>query len=156
NYKFTNLLSGTLTLRPRSTADNVLTLSLDQNSVVEGVTVTATIARNWVSTEPLVVSLSYSRLYPQDPQLNIPLTVTIPADHSSASFPIAAIDNGLVDGTRSVVLTASAADYTDSQAALTVLDDDVPTLRLVLDTSTVAEGGPVTGRVERNWITAAP
>jgi len=41
-------------------------------------------------------------------------------------------------------------------ASVTVLDDDTPSLRVFLDPATIEEGGVVTGRVERNWITAAP
>ena len=35
-------------------------------------------------------------------------------------------------------------------------ETDVPTLQVVLDTTTVMEGDSVTGTVQRNWITDAP
>ncbi len=70
----------------------------------------------------LVVSLTSS-----DPtELRVPTTVEIPAGQLRAGFDLIAVDDELVDGTRTVRVTARAAGFTSGSSALLVLDDETP------------------------------
>ena len=55
---------------------------------------------------------------------SVPVSVTIPAGQTSASFFISAVDNALSDGTRTVTITATAGGYTNGTVQLTVTDDE--------------------------------
>ena len=54
----------------------------------------------------------------------VPVTVTIPAGQTSASFSISAVNNALSDGTKTVTITAAATGYTNGTVQLTVTDDE--------------------------------
>ena len=56
----------------------------------------------------------------------IPASVVIPANQSSASFNIIAVDEMIDDGDQTVIITAttSAAGYDDGNLTITVVDDD--------------------------------
>jgi hypothetical protein len=68
----------------------------------------------------LLVSLSSSN----PNAATVPASTTIPAGQTSATFPIAAADNALSDGSRTVTITATAAGYTSGTVQLTVTDDE--------------------------------
>ena len=55
---------------------------------------------------------------------SVPANVTIPAGQTSTSFSIAAVDNALSDGTKTVTITATASGYTNATVQLTVTDDE--------------------------------
>ena len=57
-------------------------------------------------------------------EATVPATVTILAGQTSATFPIDAIDDFLVDGSQNVALTATAAGYINAQSGI-IVDDDV-------------------------------
>ncbi len=68
----------------------------------------------------VLVSLSSS-----DPDAaTVPASTTVPAGQTSATFPIAAVDNDLSDGSRSVTITATASGYAAGTVQLTVTDDE--------------------------------
>ena len=69
-----------------------------------GVT-TATVTRNTDPTDPLVVLLSTN----EPSQAAVPPSVTIPAGQMSATFNITAVNDAIVDGSRTVMVTARAA-----------------------------------------------
>src|SRR5262249_43387242 len=111
------------------TIEALLTLSIVPSGFSEAAgaqAAQATVTRNSDTSQPLVVTLANSNTA----DMSAPATVTIPAGQSSISFAIGAIDNAMVDGTRTATLTASAAGMTSGTAAVTVTDDDVPTLTL--------------------------
>jgi len=68
----------------------------------------------------LLVSLSSSN----PNAATVPASTTIPAGQTNATFPIAAVDNVLSDGSRTVTITATAAGYTAGTVQLTVTDDE--------------------------------
>jgi hypothetical protein len=69
----------------------------------------------------LLVSLSSSN----PNAATVPASTTIPAGQTNATFPIAAVDNVLSDGSRTVTITATAAGYTAGTVQLTVTDDEL-------------------------------
>jgi hypothetical protein len=68
-------------------------------------------------------------------------TVTIPVGSNSASFPIETINNGELDGTRTVLITANADGYVPASATLTITDDDTPARRTI--------GGRLSGNLDQ-------
>ncbi len=110
-YQFGTVVAGGLTLTVEET-----TLSED------GGTTIATLTRltDDLSTD-LVVGLSVS-----DPtEATAPASVTIPADAASITFAVNAIDDPLVDGPQTVVISAIAEGFQGTSAQITVTDDDV-------------------------------
>ncbi|MFN8133954.1 MAG: hypothetical protein U0Z17_01515 [Bacteroidales bacterium] len=59
-------------------------------------------------------------------QLTFPASVIFPANTSPVVFNLNAVDNSLLDGPRSIAITAKSAGYSDAVDSLTILDDEVP------------------------------
>jgi hypothetical protein len=119
------------------------------------------LVRSGPTTRPLVLSLSSS----QPDLVQVPAVISIAAGRSEFSFPIATVDDSLVNGTRSVTLKASfrqsgSATVIGEAASrvVQVTDDDGPALRLTLDRNVAREGivQAVQGTVYRNTPTGAP
>jgi len=81
---------------------------------------TGTVTIPSAAVADLVVALASSNTN----AANVPVSVTIPAGQTSASFSISAVDNALSDGTKTVTITATAAGYTNGTVQLTVTDDE--------------------------------
>ncbi|MEJ5239195.1 MAG: CARDB domain-containing protein, partial [Limisphaera sp.] len=126
----------------------VLTLQLSANQVNEGASqpVMATVTRNGSRAAPLVVSIQNA-----DPtEISVPAQVTIPAGAASATFPIAGVVDGVVDGPQTVTVGVTAPGYPPAQVQLTVLDIDRPRLYLSFATNQVWEGGTLQGVLSRD------
>ena len=102
-----------------------------------------TVTRSFTSARALTVELVSS-----DPTAAlVPARVTIPANGTSTSFPVAAVDDTLVDGPQTTWITPYALTSgtnvrlgAGTPALLTVTDDDGPTLTLVAARKLVPEG----------------
>ncbi|KAF0193916.1 MAG: hypothetical protein FD166_3628, partial [Bacteroidetes bacterium] len=138
----------------RVTVGNLLYLEIQTTSVLENTTspVRCIITRSGDYSANLPVSLSVSLAG----QVTIPATVTIPANQSSFVFNLNTINNLIIDGPRSLAITASAAEYTNSVKTITILDDEVPGLSAQLSKSPVTEGETITLTVTRDLVTNAP
>ena len=115
-----------------------LTLSLQDDAVSEnGGTTTATVSTNVPVEREVTVSLSTDSPIPGI----VPDSVTIPVGESNTQFSINAglLDNTIVDAARSLGITASADDQVDGLAALSITDDDLPTLALQFSASEITE-----------------
>ena len=106
--------------------------SLNENDGTAAATATVT-RSNTDSDSELVVNLESS----DTSELGLPATVTIPANESSITFDLDAVDDSLLDGPQSVVISASTAGYFGSQKTTEVLDHEV--LTLVFDVSQISE-----------------
>ncbi len=94
---------------------------------------------------PLQVSLASSLLG----ELSFPATVQIPANASSVTIPIGAVDDTLLDGLKNGSLVASAGGYVEG--AVTIRVEDAESLLLQLDRSSISEnGGQIVGTVRRS------
>ena len=57
-------------------------------------------------------------------ELTVPATVTIPAGNSSVTFTPTAVDDSVIDGTRSVNVTASVAGWNNGTSAINITDNE--------------------------------
>ena len=130
-----------------------LTFSLNTGSVSENAGVSAatgTVTRN---DDDLSSALEVTLDSNDTSAATVPTTVTILAGQTSATFDIAAVDDLVVDGTQTVTFTASAANYVAGTSNLDVTDDDVLTLTVSLNKTSVSETAgknAATGTVSRN------
>ncbi|MGE0086683.1 MAG: WD40/YVTN/BNR-like repeat-containing protein [Desulfococcaceae bacterium] len=72
-------------------------------------------------------------------EISVPAFVTVPAGQTSAVFPITVSDDTAVDGTRSVIIRASAANCNSGSGLIRVHDNETAVLSLILP-NTVFEG----------------
>ena len=101
-----------------------------------GGTTTATVTRNTDTANALTVTL----ISDDTGEATVPVSVTLPAgEASSAPFTISGAPDGLVDGTQTVTLTASATGHSDGTDTLDVANDDV--LLDFGDAPTLAQSG---------------
>ncbi len=119
-------------------------------------------------TNPTLVGSNQSiRLNPPaevaSDELTVPVTVMIPAGAASATFPITAIDDALVDGSQAVLVRATATGYASVFSLVDVTDDETPTppqgLAVAVSPFTISESaGPqaAVGTVARTGSLAAP
>lgn len=130
-----------------------LTLSISPVSINEnGGTATGTVTRNTDTSTELIVSLNSN----DTSEADVPTTVTIPAGQASATFPIVAVDDAIVDGTQTVTILATATGFVDANDSIDVTDDDIPGFTVTIAPTTISEnGGSATGTVTRNTDTTA-
>ncbi len=124
-----------------------LTVAVSPTSISEnGGSATGTVTRNNTDPgAPLTVNLASN----DTSEATVPTTVTIPADVASATFPIAAVDDTLKDGTQTVTMTASASGYVSGTRTVSVADYE--TLTVSISPASMSEnGGTATGTVTRN------
>lgn len=136
------------------TVGDLLFLTIQTASVLENTPspVRCMITRSGDYTADLVVSLSTSLAG----QLNIPATVTIPANQSAFAFNVTPVNNTVLDGSRDVDITASAVTYTNATKTITVLDDEIPTLTAQLSKNSATEGETITLTITRDLVTSQP
>ncbi|MFO0014801.1 MAG: Ig-like domain-containing protein, partial [Planctomycetota bacterium] len=99
----------------------VLTVSVSPGSISEnGGVATGTVTRSQTDQGDLVVTLTSNDLT----EATVPATVTIPDGAFSATFPITAVDDSLLEFPQTVTITATASDFTTGSAQIVVADDD--------------------------------
>ncbi len=113
-----------------------LTVTLAAAQVKEGdpsPATTGTVTRNMPTTQPLVVTLATD-----DPvRVILPATVTIAAGQTSATFPVDARRDFVIEGPQTEHVQATAANFVSASAPLLVVDADAPTLGLSLAATSV-------------------
>ncbi len=93
---------------------------------------------------------------------SLPGSVTIPPNMSSAIIPVSPLDDQAFEGTETVELTISSGALYDigtpSTAAVSILDNDLPTVSIAATVATVPEQGSGTGQftLSRTGITTSP
>lgn len=108
-----------------ATPGNAITLSITPSNFAENAGSSAasgTVSIPGALAAPLVVTL----VSPDPSEVTLPGTVTIAAGQTtSPAFPVTAVDDVLTDGSQTVILTASAAAYSNGTASVTVTDNEV-------------------------------
>jgi hypothetical protein len=94
-------------------------------AVPEGGTATGTVSIPGTLTNALEVKLTSDN----EAALTVSATATIPAGQTNGSFTLAAMDNTLRDGSRSVDITAAASGFTGGQRSVVIRDNDPASYR---------------------------
>ncbi|MGV3772119.1 MAG: CARDB domain-containing protein [Verrucomicrobiales bacterium] len=126
--------------------------SLPENSGPSGLT--GYITRNSGAENALTLALASGT----PGKATVPQNVTIPAGQSSTTFPIAIVNNNLVDGDQSATITATAAGFENSSISFTVTDDDAPIITVTVNPLSIREDGGASaaqGTLSRNTATTA-
>jgi hypothetical protein len=126
----------------------VLSLTLGTNVISEAQVVNATVAT--VTTDTTITNangLSVG-IFSDATQVTVPTCVTIPVGTNAVRFSVGAVNNGIIDGTRTNTLRVTADTWTSASATLTITDDDTPTHLTI--------GGNLVGHLATNvyWVTA--
>ena len=116
-----------------------LTLTLSASSAAEGAEITGTVSMNTISTVDTVVKLGSTYAA----QLNLPASVTIKAGESSASFTATVVQDETAEIDKELKITAAATGFNSGTAKVTVVDDDIPQVELLLDKQLVSESDGV-------------
>jgi|GEM_PF-477428 len=133
-----------------------LTLTLSTNLFSEGAAFPAalgTVTRNGPTEALLEVALMSDR----PAKAFVLASVTIPAGSASATFPVTAVDNDLLDGVIRTTLSATAPGHLSGSADLEIVDDDAQALTLTLAPLQVVEGAAppaAIGTVKRSRVSS--
>jgi len=99
----------------------------------------------------LVIALSSS-----DPsEATVPANATILAGQTNATFDLTIIDDGVLDGTQTATITASASGFANGYGPISVFDNETATLQAVLPATTAEGQGTVQGTVQVSAVPAA-
>ncbi|MEI9864605.1 MAG: CARDB domain-containing protein [Limisphaerales bacterium] len=134
-----------------------LQLSLSPSTVLENAgdnAVLVSVSRNGSLNNPLPVSLNSTLT-----NITFPSGVVIPAGLGSTNFYLGVIDNQISGDSVSGTVSATAASFATSTAALNITDNDTAALSLSVSTNQIAEdAGPyaIIGTVTRNANLASP
>jgi subtilisin family serine protease len=118
-----------------------LTLSLP-TGVTEGdgiVTGMAEVTLPSAAAADIQISLASS----DTTELLVPATATIAAGQTAVAIPLTVLDDSLLDGTQTVTLTASVANWPTATDTLEVLDNESRQLTVVLPSSRLENSGTV-------------
>ncbi len=132
-----------------------LTLELAVGSVSEGdvpPVLRGRLFRTGSVGQPLTVTLTSG----DTNEIAVPETVVIPAGSPVVDVNFSIKADGVVDGSKNVLLTADADGFFAGTASVVVQDIDRPRLRLTLDSTNVVEGLTVAGTVSRPKAEALP
>ena len=119
--------------------EKVLTLELSHLRVVEGSNqrITAKLSRSgrWNNVRTFTISSS-----PTDSRLELPKTVSIPANQSGTVFYINVGNNNKVDNDSIVTISIEGDNYKAATARIVIEDDEFPELTVKSSKSVVTEG----------------
>ncbi len=136
------------------TVVNRLFMSVATNSLSEGSTaeVRCVVTRSGDFAADLPVTITNI----PGGQINIPASVTINANASSAIFNLTAIDNTIVEGPRNVKIKVTATAHRADSANLQILDNEATVIKAKLNKAVANEGDTLSLRISRNLVTNMP
>ena len=85
----------------------------------------------------------------------VPSFVTIPAGQTNAIFDVTILDDGLLDGTRPVQVTASALGCATGTNSMLIFDAETAVLSVSIETNATEGDGTISGQVTINATPAA-
>ena len=101
----------------------LLNVALNPNTVVENAGANASTATLTIS-EALETPLTVNLFSSDTTEATVPVTALIPAGAVSVNFPITAVDDNFSDGTQETTILASAINFVNAEAILTVTDNE--------------------------------
>jgi hypothetical protein len=122
----TGYLNGATTLTVNDDTDAAILVSITPTSISEAAGAAAATGSVTLAAAPaadVTVNLASNDLT----EATVPASVIITTGNTSATFPVDAVNDNDLDGTRSVRIDATATGYTGGHATISVTDDDVPT-----------------------------
>lgn len=122
--------------RSVSIADNetaALTLTAPA-SLTEGQG-TLTGAITIISSTPAANDLTLTLTSSDTTEITVPSTILLPAGQTTVTAPLTVINDTLLDGPQSVTLTAGLTGWTSGTAAVTVNDNESPSITVILPPS---------------------
>jgi hypothetical protein len=130
-----------------------LELKVSLDSISEnGGTAIGTVTRSTPTTSELTVNLASSNVLAG----RLPASIVIPAGQTSATFTITAVNDALADGSQLATITASATGQTSASKPVTVTDDEIASLVLIIAPKSISEkDGSAIGTITRNTPTAS-
>ena len=141
--------SRTLTITDSDTAPTAITLSLNPDQVAEDavlptVEVTAAYPGGVTLTADTVVTVTVeagTALAADFTSTTTMITIPMGMDSMSGTLSLTLVDDTLVEGNETLMVTGTATDFTIAPQTLTIIDDETPptTIALSLDPSSVAE-----------------
>ena len=133
----------------------VLSLALPVTSVPENTAspnLSCLVSRNGDLTSPLVVALNSSGTS----HLQVPPSVTIPANAASAPFNATVLDDGIPGPDALVTITANAGGYQSATSQVLVVNTDVPGLILSLGSAQITLGQTVAATLSLSTVSSQP
>ena len=119
----------------------VLSLDVPSSAIEGGGALTGTVTLSAPPAQPVRVSLASG----ETGDVLVPATVEVPAGQTSAPFVITVVDDGRIDGTVQVTITAHVENWTDATAIIVIADNETSTLSVTLPNN-LREGDPARGR----------
>jgi hypothetical protein len=112
----------------------------------------ATITFNTLQPVPYVINLVSS----DTTAVQVPASITVPANTLSRPIALAIINDALKDGAQNVTLTASGSGISPAQASITVLDDELHNFAISSIPSPQIKNGPFTVTLTARSIDGQP
>ncbi len=126
-----------------------LKLVIDRDVMSEfGGSAMATVTRNTLGTATVEIISNDTT------EATAPETLTFLSDQLSASFPITAVDDAVVDGMQTVTFSASGFGAARADDSIDVTDEDVPQLTFQINSTSISESEGVVATVSRNTLDA--
>ncbi len=122
--------------------DKALTITAANSATEGGAAVTATLSVTPVPAANVTVALSSGSA-----NATVPASVIVPSGSGSATFQISPVDDALLDGSQSAVITATAATYPNGTKPFIVHDNETAILSLEIPESVIEGSSPPTGLV---------
>ena len=124
------------------------TITIDDVSGVEGTNLTFTITSSHAIAEDVVFDIDYSNITTINADYNGPSSITLPANATSITFNVAAIDDNWVESDQifeAEISTSGSVNITDAIGIGTIIDIDVA--YVVGGNFSVTEGGTIQYRL---------
>lgn len=139
---------------PFSMGQPAISVQLSNTELTEGATqgITAKITRTGAITTPITVNTSIGR----PTRFTLPASITIPAGQSGTTFTITALDNSSIDGTIVDTLRVTSTGFQAFKAAITLLDNDKPSLSISELVGEAKEGDSVQFKIHTNLAPTKP
>lgn len=116
----------------------VLQVSLSKNRIEEndGRSISLNIGRSgsWQDSETFEISTT------EDDRVNLPSSITIPANQSGSLVKFNVSDNDILDNDSIVTITVKGGDYPVTTGMLTIEDDEMPLLTITVSNDDINEG----------------
>lgn len=87
--------------------------------------------------------------------VTVPGTIVVAPGQTNVDFDITIIDDTILNGTRTVTVTATATGFVSAQASIDVYDNETSTLQVLLPPSVIGRPGTIQGTLLSSGVPAA-